>query len=173
MPLMASRLCGRPARVCLFVGVNTGEVQARVGKIMTRDASSFGFALRISTSSVLPSLADLAFGICLDYRTLAVAVALPGAPKIDIAIPVFSYGAISIISRGKTTDAAAHDGATVSSGPRHEDTPHRQRFSRTTTGPKRKTLTVIVPVIAAVHAQRASIRRCPPCACDSVGNLMG
>ena len=41
------------------------------GAWATRDASSFGFALRISTSSVLPSLAGLSFrayGICLDYR---------------------------------------------------------------------------------------------------------
>ena len=63
---VATLRASRP-RVPLFVGVNTGEVQARVGKIMTRDASSFGFAWKISTSSVLPSLADLAFGICLDY----------------------------------------------------------------------------------------------------------
>jgi len=68
---MTSRLCERPARACpLFVGVDTGEVPG-LGKIMTRDASSLGVASRISTSSVLPSLAGLSFrdyGICLDYR---------------------------------------------------------------------------------------------------------
>ena len=76
----------------------------------TRDpngAGSFGFALRISTSSVLPSLAGLSFrtyGICLDYRVRRRCCAA-GRTGDRYRHPVFSYGAI------KTTDAAVHDGA--------------------------------------------------------------